>query len=135
MHEGLDIAFRDLLRSYVAIKSVGIIITLMGVVYLLRPDLIKQLMNFFKKSRRIYLPGLLRLALAVVFFLGASECRYFWVIFASGMIFLTGGLLIFMLGPEKIRRMLDWYQEQPILIFRVIALIVLAFGAIIIYSA
>jgi len=119
----------------IAIKSLGILIALMGIVYLLRPEIIKRLMNFFKKGRRIYLPGLLRFALAVVFFLGARECRYFWAIFASGMIFLTGGLLIFMLGPERIRRILDWYQEQPILVFRVIALIVLAFGAIIIYSA
>ena len=120
---------------HIAIKSLGILIALMGIVYLLRPEIIKRLMNFFKKGRRIYLPGLLRFALAVVFFLGARECRYFWVIFASGIIFLTGGLLIFMLGPEKIRRMLDWYQEQPLFIFRIIALIVLAFGAIIIYSA
>ena len=120
---------------HIVIKSLGILIALMGVAYLLRPEIIKQLMNFFKKGRRIYLPGLLRFALAVVFFLGARECRYFWVIFASGIIFLTGGLLIFTLGPERIRRILDWYDEQPTLIFRVIALIVLAFGAVIIYSA
>jgi len=119
---------------HIAIKSLGIIITLMGVAYLLRPDLIKRLMNSFKKSRRIYLPGLLRLALAVVFLLGARECRYPWVIFASGIIFLAGGLLIFTLGPEKIRRLLDWYEEQPMLVFRLIALIVLTFGAIIIIS-
>jgi uncharacterized protein YjeT (DUF2065 family) len=75
------------------------------------------------------------LALAIVFFIAARECRYFWIIFASGIIFLTGGLLIFLLGPEKIRRILDWYQDQPVLIFRIIALIVLAFGIIIILSA
>ena len=51
------------------------------------------------------------------------------------MVFLTGGLLIFTLGPERIRRLLDWYDEQPMLVFRVIALIVLAFGAIVIFSA
>jgi uncharacterized protein YjeT (DUF2065 family) len=92
-------------------------------------------MGFFKKGKRIYFPGLIRFALAVVFFLGARECRYFWIIFASGVIFLTGGLLIFVLGPEKIRRILDWYQEQPTLIFRIIAVIVLVFGVIIILSA
>ena len=119
---------------HIAIKSLGILITLVGVAYLLRPGLLKMLMNFFKKSNRIYLPGLLRLALAVVFFLGARECRYPWIIFASGIIFLTGGLLIFTLGPKRIRWMLDWYEEQPMLVFRVIALIVIVFGAIIIFS-
>lgn len=120
---------------HIVIKSLGILIALMGVAYLLRPEIIKKLMNFFKRGRRIYLPGLLRFALAIVFFLGARECRYFWMIFASGIIFLTGGLLIFTLGPDRIRRILDWYDEQPMLIFRVIALVVLVFGAVIIYSA
>jgi uncharacterized protein YjeT (DUF2065 family) len=123
------------MRIVIVIKSLGMLFTLMGIAYLLKPDIIKRLMGFFKKGKRIYFAGLIRLALAIVFFLGARDCRYFWIIFASGIIFLTGGILIFLLGPEKIRRILDWYQDQPVLIFRIIALIVLAFGIIIILSA
>ena len=123
------------MRIVIVIKSLGMLFALMGIVYLLKPQIIKRLMGFFKKGKRIYFAGLVRFALAIVFFLGARECRYFWVIFASGVIFLTGGLLIFILGPEKIRRMLDWYHDQPALIFRIIAAIVLAFGVIIILSA
>ena len=123
------------MRIVIVIKSLGILFVLMGIAYLLRPDIIKRFMGFFKKGKRIYFAGLLRFALAVVFLVAARECRYPWIIFASGLIFLVGGLLIFMLGPEKIRRILDWYEQQPALIFRVIALIVLAFGAVIIFSA
>ncbi len=123
------------MRIVIVIKSLGMLFVLMGIAYLLRPDIIKRFMGFFKKGKRIYFAGLLRFALAVVFLVAARECRYPWIIIASGLIFLTGGLLIFLLGPEKIRRILDWYEEQPALIFRVIALIVLAFGAIIIFSA
>jgi uncharacterized protein YjeT (DUF2065 family) len=123
------------MRIVLVIKSLGILFTLMGIAYLLRPDIIKKLMAFFKKGKRIYIPGLIRFVLAVVFFVAARECRYFWIIFASGIIFLTGGLLIFLLGPEKIRRILDWYEEQPTVIFRVIALVVLVFGMVIIFSA
>lgn len=123
------------MRIDIVIKSLGMLFALMGIAYLLRPDIIKKLMGFFKKGKRIYFAGLIRFALAVVFFVAARECRYPWIIFASGIIFLISGLLIFMLGPEKIRRMLDWYQYQTTLFFRIIALIVLAFGAIIIFSA
>jgi len=123
------------MRIVIVIKSLGILFALIGILYLLRPDIIKRLMEFFKKGKRIYLAGLIRFALAVVFLLGAGECDQKWVIAAFGILFLMGGLLIFMLGPEKIRRILDWYQNQSTLIFRVIALIVLAVGAIIIYSA
>lgn len=123
------------MRIVLVIKSLGILIALMGIAYLLKPGIIKRLMGFFKKGKRMYLPGLVRFALAVVFFVGARECRYFWIIFACGIIFLLSGFLIFMLGPEKIRRIFNWYENQPNLFFRVIALIVLIFGVIIILSA
>jgi uncharacterized protein YjeT (DUF2065 family) len=123
------------MRIVLVIKSLGMLFTLMGIAYLLRPDIIKKLMRFFKKGKRIYFSGLIRFALAVVFFVGARECRYFWIIFASGTIFLIGGLLIFMLGPEKIRRIFDWYEQQPAIIFQVIAVVVLVFGIIVIFSA
>lgn len=120
---------------HIIIKSLGTVFAIIGILYLLRPDIIKWLMEFMKKGKRIYLAGLLRFALAIVFLVGARECRYPWIIFAFGIIFLLSGLLIFMLGPEKIRRILDWYGEQPTLIFRVIAIIVIAVGLIVVFSA
>ena len=123
------------MRIVLVIKGLGMLFTLMGIVYILRPDIIKHLMGFFKKGKRIYFAGLIRFALAVVFLIAASECRYPLVIIASGLIFLTGGLLIFGLGPEKIRRTFDWYEGQPTIIFQVIALVVLVFGIIVIFSA
>ena len=119
----------------IVIKGLGIVFCIMGIVYLLRPDIIKWLMEFFKQGKRIYFAGVIRFALAIVFFAGARECKYPWLIFAFGLLFIIGGLLIFVLGPEKIRRMLEWYQQQPVLIFRVIAVIVLAVGLIVIFSA
>ena len=119
----------------IVIKSLGILFTLMGIAYLLKPGIIKKLMRFFKKGKRIYFAGLVRFVLAIVFFVAARECRHFWIIFASGVIFLIGGLLIFTIGPDKIRRIFDWYEQQSALVFRVIAVVVLAFGIIIIFSA
>jgi len=119
----------------IAIKSLGVLFILMGVAYLLRPEIVKRLTEFFKKGNRIYFPGLLRFALAVVFFVGARECRSPWVIFACGIIFLLGGLLIFGLGPQRIRWMLDWYARQSIWVFRVIAFIVLVFGVVVVFAA
>jgi len=120
---------------HMVIKSLGMVFALVGIVYLLRPDVLKWLMEFFKKGKRIYFAGLLRFALAVVFLVGARECKYSWVILVFGILFLIGGLLIFLLGPEKVRRILDWYQGQSTLVFRVIALIVLAVGVVVIFSA
>jgi len=119
----------------IVIKSLGIVIILIGILYLLKPGVMKWLIGFFKQGKRIYLAGLIRFALAVVFLVGARECRRSWVIFAFGILFLIGGLLIFILGPVKIRGILDWWQKQSVLLLRVMAVIALAIGAVIIFSA
>jgi len=116
------------------IKIVGIVILIAAIVYLLKPDVMKWLLEFFKKGKRIYFAGLIRLVLAVVFLLGARECDITWVIAAFGILFLISGLSIFMLGLEKLKAILDWYQKKSALFLRVIALIALAIGAAIIWA-
>lgn len=119
----------------IVIEIVGIIIVALAVVYLLKPEVMKYLMAFFKKGRRMYFAGLIRLALAVLFFSSYRECDKSWIIFAFGIVFLISGLLIFILGLERLKSMFDWYQKQSAVIFRVIALVALAFGVVIIYAA
>jgi len=119
----------------IIVKIVGILIVLIGIVFLLKPGVMKRLMEFIKKGKRVYFAAVIRFALAIIFLLGASECYQKWIIAAFGILFLISGLLILILGPEKIRQILEWYDRQPVLIFRVIAAIVLACGAVIVYSA
>jgi len=117
------------------IKIIGIVFVLIAVLYILRPDLIKRLCEFFKKGIRIYLAAVIRFALAVLFFIAARDCKNFWVIFAFGALFLVSGLLIVALGPAKIRPILQWYQKKSSFLLRLIALVILAFGIIIIIYA
>ena len=119
----------------IVIKTLGILIALVGIIYFLRPDVMKWLMEFFKKGKRIYFAGLIRFALAVVFLVAARECKHSWVIFAFGILFIISGLLIFILGLEKLKSIIDWYQKQSVLLLRVVAVIALAIGGVIIYSA
>ncbi len=119
----------------IVIKTLGILIALVGIVYFLRPDVMKWLMQFFKQGKRLYFAGLIRFALAVVFLLAARECKHVWVIFAFGILFIIGGLLIFILGPQKLKSYIEWWQKQSNLLLRILALIALAIGGVIIYSA
>jgi uncharacterized protein YjeT (DUF2065 family) len=119
----------------IVIRIIGIVFVFMTIVYFLKPNIMKHLMEFFKQGRRMYFAALIRLALAVVFLLAARQCRFFWVIFAFGVLFIISGLLIFILGPERVRAYISWWQRQPLVLLRVIALVGLAIGAIIIYSA
>jgi uncharacterized protein YjeT (DUF2065 family) len=118
-----------------AVQIIGIAFFVMAIIYFVRPDIIRVLMEFFKKGRRMYFAGLIRFALAVLFLLAAREAKNFWVIFCLGILFLISGLLIFVLGPEKLRTILDWWQRQSTLLLRVLALVTLVVGVVIILFA
>ena len=119
----------------IVVKVIGIVFIFFALLYLLKPDVMRRLMEFFKKGKRIYFAGLVRFALAVVFLLAANDCKMPWVIIVFGILFIIGGLLIFLLGPEKVRSMIAWWQKQSLLLLRVLAIVTLAVGAIIVYAA
>jgi hypothetical protein len=118
-----------------AIKIIGLVIVAIGIVYILKPGVMKRIFEFLKKGNRLYIAAPIRLALGVVFLLGANECRQFWVIMVLGILFLISGILVLLLGPKKIVPMVEWFQGQSEILQRVVALIVLAVGVIIIISA
>jgi len=117
------------------IRLIGVLCIAAGIVYMLRPDIPKRLMAFVGKGKRIYLAGILRFALAVVFLVGAENCKYKWVIVAFGIGSLISGLLVFVLGPKRLNAMLAWFAKQPDMIIRTLALIALAIGAVICWCA
>jgi uncharacterized membrane protein len=116
------------------IQSLGIAFVFVGMLHLLRPDVSKRIVEFFKKGSRVYFVGLIRFALAVVFLLGARDCKVKWVIVVFGILFLISGLVIFMLGPKRLRPVLDWYQRQSSILIRVIAVIILVAAVVVIWS-
>ena len=119
----------------IIIKILGLVIAAIGIICIIKPTVMNRIMEFFKKGKRLYIAAPVRLALAVVFLLGARECKYFWVIFAIGILFLITGVLVLVLGPKKLTPMLEWWLKQPTLLLRLMALIAVAFGVVIIISA
>jgi len=117
------------------VKIIGIVIVAFGIAYLLKPDIMQFLMEFFKEGKRIYFAGLARFVLAIVFLLAARECYITPVIVLFGILFLISGLLIFALGLERVKSIIEWWQKQSILVLRLLALVTLAIGVVIIYSA
>lgn len=117
------------------IRLIGVICILAGILYMFRPAVPRRLMAFVGKGYRVYLAGLLRFALAVVFLVGAEQCSNKWVIVGFGIAFLISGLLIFMLGARRLNAMLASFAKQPALLLRTLGAITLAAGAIISYCA
>jgi uncharacterized protein YjeT (DUF2065 family) len=122
-------------QMQIVIKSLGIVLALMAIVYMLRPDIAKRFVVFFQEGRRIYFDAVINCILAAVLFIGARDCRYPLIIFVCGIVFAAEGLLIFGYGPKRTSPILEWSREQSGQLFQFMGLILGAVGVAIFLSA
>lgn len=119
----------------IAVKAIGIFIACMGFTVILRPSVMKKMIVFWKEGKRLYLGATIRVLFGVIFLLAASSARYPVVMTLLGILALIGGAIIFVLGPEKLKKVLDWWSKKPNYAMRIAATLVIFFGALILYSA
>ncbi|MBA7630634.1 hypothetical protein ES703_38158 [subsurface metagenome] len=119
----------------ILIRVLGVVIVGMGVAFLLRPKLYRQYVAFWQPGKRLYLGAILSLLIGVILLLAATQCRLIGFVLALGILCLVKGVMLFTLGREKMKSMLKWYQGRSLLVLRLVALIAIAFGALLIYSA
>ncbi|MBN1871647.1 MAG: hypothetical protein JW800_03645 [Candidatus Omnitrophica bacterium] len=115
-------------------RLLGIVILLMGISILFNPVIMKNLITFWEKGKRIYAAGVLRLIFGVIFLLIASQSRKPIIVTIIGLLFLIGGIIIFGLGEKKVKAILKKYQETPALTCRILSLIAVVIGAVIVMS-
>jgi len=118
----------------ILVKLVGMIAVAMGIVFLLSPKMMRQLIVFCQKGRRPYMMGALRILVGIVFLLAAPQSSVVWVIVTIGILALLGGITIFIIGLERFKSMLRWWHGRPLLFLRLIALLAIGFGMLILYS-
>lgn len=116
----------------ILLRVAGIIIAVMGVIYLLAPKMIKKYVDFWGK--RILVAGVLNIVIGILFLLANSACRIPTVIIVIGVIALLKGIVIFVLGQEKMKVLLEWWGNRPPAVVRLMGLIVIAFGILLLYA-
>lgn len=119
----------------ILVRIIGIIIGCLGIVFLISPQTIKGMISFWSQGKRLYLGGALRILFGLIFLLAVPQCRLAWVIFVIGILALIKALLIFILGLEKMKSLLNWWNNRPPVVLRLMGFIVLAFGVLLLYSA
>jgi len=116
------------------VRLVGMILVAIGIVFLLSPKRMRQWMVFCEKGLRPYMMGTLRILVGILFLLAAPRSRVVWVIVTMGILALLGGITIFILGLERVKSMLRWWQGKSLPVLRLIALLAIALGMLILYS-
>ena len=92
-------------------------------------------MVFCVKGKRLYIGCIFRILIGIIFLSAASQSRIAWVIVTVGILALIGGLTFFILGLERVKTMLSWWHGRSLLVLRILALLAIAVGALILYSA
>lgn len=119
----------------IALKIIGVLIILDGIVALIKPGLIKMAMNFFAKNKRIYLAAVIKAVFGLLFLFGASDqCHWPMVIMIMGILGLFGASLIVILY-EKMKALMSFFANRGNIFWRLMSVVYLAFGALVIYSA
>lgn len=118
----------------ILVKIIGIFITAAGIMVLLNPKTAKKMLAFWRKGKNIYLGGFIRVLLGVIFLYYTPQARLPQVMFVLGVLALLGGLVLFILGAQKAKAVLERLEKKPESFLRWISLLILGFGILIIYS-
>jgi len=119
----------------IVIQFIGVAIIVQVCVFLLRIDLLRELVRFLSRGSRLYIVGVLRIALAIILFVGATQCIHKWIIIAIAIILLLSGIVIFTFNPATFKKLLAWYQRRSDLSLRLMAAAGIVLGGLIIYAA
>ena len=116
------------------VKLLGIIIVVCGAAYFVKPNLMKKVVTFFTRDKWIYFGGILSFIIGIIFFRVASQCAISWVVVLFGLIAVIKGIVIFVLGKQKIRSLPDGWTKKPPKTLRMVALFDIAIGVVLIYA-
>lgn len=75
-----------------------------------------------------------RITLGIALILGAASSRAPRVIRILGTLILVAGLATPFVGPERSRRVVDWWSSQGLLVMRAWAGLALAFGSFLVWA-
>lgn len=113
------------------IKFLGVVVAVMGIVFLINTNALRQFSLFWKRGKRLQIGAVIDFVFGIFFLLAAPQCRLPGLITIFGILALIEGVLILTFNQKY----LDWWLSKPILFTRFMGLITAAFGALLIYSA
>lgn len=119
----------------ILVKLIGAYIIFIGIIFLLKPKLLKGYIAFWDQGKRLYIIGGSRLLMGTILLSASSQCRLKWVVLILSILIIIAGLPYFIMKKERMQVMLSRWDKRPTLFIRLLGLSILAIGALLIYSA
>ena len=114
------------------IKTVGVLLIALGTMFLFDNKKFQSFISFFKRGNNIYLAGIIKVILGLLFLAAFADTNVF--IFIIGLLSLIGGIVIFILGPKRLNKYVDFWVVKMSKNICWIAICYLVMGVLLIYS-
>lgn len=112
----------------------GVLITALGVFGLVSPSKLLRLEEYSRKPPLRYIASAIRLIMGAVLFFAAPASRAPGVLHTLGVFIFVAGLITLFFGPERFRRLVDWWSAHGPAIARVWAALAVVLGAFLVYA-
>ena len=121
----------------VAIAIIGVVFGLLGLAGLVAPTRMALAINdgFKTSSVKIYGSAGIRALFGAILILGASDTAFPALIRFIGVVLILQAALVPVLGIDRVRSLLSWFLDRPTLLMRFLYLLVVLFGAFLVWAA
>ena len=116
------------------VKLTGILVITISTISFLVPTFIKQIISLCIKGSNVYIFATLRMLLGLIFLVSYPEARLPNIILIIGILILLNGILVFILGQQKVKYLLSHLQEKSPKVLRIMAMAAFIAGVLIIYA-
>jgi hypothetical protein len=112
----------------------SILVAALGMVGLVLPSKLLQLEEYFRKPPARYVASAIRLLMGAALFFAAQASRVPGVLLALGVFIFVAGVITLLLGPERFRKLVDWWSAHGPRFARVWAALALVLGLFLTYA-
>lgn len=116
------------------IKTIGILFIALGIIFIVRPLLVRKIIDFAKVGKRIYIGGVVRLMIGALLLVATPRALVPAIPGIIGALMVVSGILVFVLGFPRMFAMLDWFYALPENRMRFLPGITVLLGILLIYS-
>ncbi len=110
------------------IKLISAFFIIYGTVVIIKPALLKRVLNYMSEGKKVYLSGVIRLVLGTILLFGGSQVRVQWWVTLWGIFFVLAGALVFILKIHVLKKVISWLLNKKDAYFIFIGLVAVLIG-------
>jgi hypothetical protein len=116
------------------VMGIGLLIVLVGLIIVVKPSVLADLLPSLLKGKKLYLVASVRLLAGCAMVLAAPQAHHPLFMEIIGWIAVLAGLLIVVLPPKVMQIITGWVEAFPTWLMRTLSPIVFAFGGYLVWS-